>query len=115
MNNRYNTQFYIGSLSGCHQIPERSFYYKDKQFPICARCTGAFLGYFIGAVTYNFLHVPLWISVAFCIIMFVDWLLQKINIMQSTNIRRLITGTLCGFGIIQIFADVVNHFIKIFI
>ena len=34
----------IGNHSGCHQMPERSFFYKGKQFPVCARCTGVIIG-----------------------------------------------------------------------
>ena len=29
-----------GHKIGCHQMPERSFFYKEYQFPVCARCTG---------------------------------------------------------------------------
>ena len=35
----------IGNHSGCHQMPERSFFYKGKQFPVCARCTGVIIGF----------------------------------------------------------------------
>jgi uncharacterized membrane protein len=28
----------------CHRIPERSFILGDRHFPLCARCTGTFLG-----------------------------------------------------------------------
>ena len=34
----------IGNHSGCHQMPERTFFYKGKQFPVCARCTGVIIG-----------------------------------------------------------------------
>ncbi|HOA21519.1 MAG TPA: DUF2085 domain-containing protein [Anaerolineaceae bacterium] len=30
--------------SVCHQIPERSFFAHEHQFPLCARCTGMYLG-----------------------------------------------------------------------
>ena len=30
--------------SVCHQIPERSFFAHTHQFPLCARCTGMYLG-----------------------------------------------------------------------
>jgi len=32
----------------CHRIPERSFFLDGRQLPLCARCTGTFLGAFIG-------------------------------------------------------------------
>ncbi len=28
----------------CHQIEARSFFYHDMQSPLCARCTGMYLG-----------------------------------------------------------------------
>jgi uncharacterized membrane protein len=31
----------------CHQIPERSFKIGDRTFPLCARCSGMYLGAFI--------------------------------------------------------------------
>jgi uncharacterized membrane protein len=32
----------------CHRIPERSFVLGDRHFPLCARCTGTFLGAVVG-------------------------------------------------------------------
>lgn len=43
----YESLMQIGKSSGCHQMPERSFSYKGKQFPVCARCTGIFIGQLI--------------------------------------------------------------------
>jgi uncharacterized membrane protein len=34
----------------CHQMQRRSFSINDNQMPICARDTGMFLGFFIGAI-----------------------------------------------------------------
>jgi Predicted membrane protein (DUF2085) len=39
----------IGSLV-CHQLPARSFHLWAVQMPVCARCTGIYLGAVIGAV-----------------------------------------------------------------
>ena len=33
----------IGSLI-CHQLQERSFYFAGAQLPVCARCTGLYVG-----------------------------------------------------------------------
>ena len=35
----------IGAMTGCHQMPERSFFFKGYQFPVCERCTGLLIGY----------------------------------------------------------------------
>ena len=32
----------------CHQLPERSFYWGQWQFPVCSRCTGLYLSGLIG-------------------------------------------------------------------
>ncbi len=34
----------------CHRIPERSFFLNGRQLPLCARCTGTFLGAVVGLV-----------------------------------------------------------------
>ena len=99
MNNWYNSIFQIGKMSGCHQISERSFFYKGKQFPVCARCTGALIGYFVGGLINRILTIPFELAILFCVVMFIDWFLQKIRILPSNNIRRLITGFLCGFSL----------------
>ncbi len=39
----------FGSLI-CHQRPERSFFWGDHQFPVCARCTGLYLSSAAGLV-----------------------------------------------------------------
>ena len=50
----YNKIFAVGS-SLCHQIPSHTFIVDGIQFPICARCTGLYLGSLIGLV-YAFLN-----------------------------------------------------------
>lgn len=97
----YDALVLLGEMSGCHRMPERSFFFKGKQFPVCARCTGAFIGYFIGYVTFPFFRLPPLLCVLFCAIMFADWFVQRIDLLPSTNIRRLLTGTLCGMGLRQ--------------
>jgi hypothetical protein len=39
----------IGSLV-CHQLPERSFHLWTRQLPVCARCTGIYVGAAIGSL-----------------------------------------------------------------
>lgn len=97
----------LGKLSGCHQIPERSFSIKGKQFPVCARCTGAFIGYFVGGILFLFFAIPLYIDILLCALMFVDWLIQRIGICESDNIRRVVTGFLCGLGLMQMYLRII--------
>ena len=90
---------FIGDNSGCHQIPERCFTVKGYTFPLCARCTGVFIGHF---AFFTFLllgiKVSLLISMLMLAVMFFDWFLQHIKLFVSNNPRRFVTGILGGFG-----------------
>jgi uncharacterized membrane protein len=100
------TKFWIllmkaGALSGCHQMYERSFSFRGFQFPVCARCTGIYLGYIIAVILFV---VKVKISLKICgvliLIMICDGLLQLFKIKKSTNIRRLFTGASFGIGLV---------------
>ena len=43
--------YLVGSLI-CHQRPERSFHVAGAQLPVCARCTGLYLGAALGLLTW---------------------------------------------------------------
>lgn len=99
-------------IFGCHCKPERSFFYKGKQFPICARCTGELIGIILGLILipivllnnlnifgissifenlkfYGFLLIP----------MLIDGFSQQLTSRESNYILRVVTGFLFGFGI----------------
>jgi len=93
----------IGSLYGCHQIADRSFFIRGRQLPVCARCTGVLLGSLLAYAFFVLWSPPLLICVFGLAVMFTDWLIQRLNIKESTNIRRLITGLLGGYSIASLF------------
>lgn len=101
----------IGGLSGCHQRYDRSFTFFGFQFPVCARCTGIYLGH-IAAILLFILKVK--ISIKVCIllvlIMVLDGTVQLLKIKKSTNIRRLVTGFFAGIGLIYLLKEVVLLF-----
>lgn len=103
---------HLGNHSGCHQLPERSFFIHGKQFPVCARCTGVFIGQLLSLFT-----IPFKINWGFGIlglsIMGIDWLCQEVRIRESTNIRRLITGVIGGFGLFILYIDFTKSILKI--
>lgn len=102
----------IGRRTGCHQMPERSFFIKDMQFPVCARCTGVFIGWLF-AVVGIFFYRPGFITICvFCALMFIDWFLQYKNILRSNNIRRLITGILGGYALTSLYIILILKLIE---
>ena len=89
----------IGARLGCHQMPERSFFYKGYQFPLFARCTGLVIGYLMGILIY-FLKIINWeIAILLCIPLVIDGGSQYLKWRMSNQRLRLITGILCGIGI----------------
>lgn len=87
----------------CHRIPERSFFIRGKQFPICARCTGILVGYLIGIIyllvtsKYNLiLELSLMVPLA------IDGIGQYLGYWISNNKRRFLTGILAGLSTICI-------------
>ena len=75
----------FGKFAGCHQRPDRSFFINGHQFPVCARCTGVLIGQYSALILYRILSLPAVILVSFCAVMFLDWLLQYLD-MIITNI-----------------------------
>lgn len=102
----------IGERSGCHRIPERSFFYKGYQFPVCARCTGVCLGQLTAIVVNLFYKIPLRFALSCLAIMGFDWGIQELKIMPSTNLRRLFTGISGGFGLFSIYFLIAKYALK---
>lgn len=83
----------------CHRLPERSFFYKGKQFPVCARCTGFYAGYFALPIFTFSIWQPdlLWIGLLM-VPALIDGLTQAYMHRESNNWLRLATGILAGTG-----------------
>lgn len=94
----YNVFLSVGHMLGCHQRPDRSFFFHGKQFPVCARCTGVFLGECVSLLSFRWIRPSPPLLLFFCGTMFLDWLIQALAIRESTNLRRLVTGLLGGYG-----------------
>lgn len=109
----------------CHQIAERSFHAHDHQLPLCARCTGIYLGvfsgllYFIGRGRARADKLP---SFKFLLVMggFValygfDGLNSYLSmfefytpVYQPHNTLRLLTGATFGLAMITVVWPVFN-------
>lgn len=103
----------FGYRLGCHQKPERSFFIKGYQMPICARCVGVYIGYLLAIPSYLIFgfHNLKVLALLGCDGMLLDWVLQAYKVKESTNRRRLVTGILGGFGIMVIFLRLIGKLI----
>ena len=97
----------LGKWCGCHQLPERSLFIRGKQMPVCARCFGAFLGSLLALLTHWYIHLHICIMVALCVPMLIDWYLQYLELYHSTNLRRVITGLMCGYGLNRLYIAII--------
>lgn len=103
----------LGAAAGCHQMPERSFFIGGYQMPVCARCTGVFLGQCAAfAVLICRKRVPAWAAAVLLLTMGADWFVQYIGLRESTNPRRLVTGVLGGMGVVFLWAAAVRAVIN---
>ena len=94
----------------CHRIPERTFKYKGKYFPICSRCTGLYLGifsYFSYACIFHIDHYILtYLGLLMIIPTFIDGSTQFLGFRVSNNKLRFFTGIFGGIGIIMLVLNI---------
>lgn len=90
-------------LCGCHCRADRSFHYKGKKFPVCARCTGEVCGALAAVCSVAFWHPPVWAAALLLIPMVADGTIQARTSYESTNPKRFITGLLFGYGLTTLF------------
>jgi uncharacterized membrane protein len=110
----------------CHRIDLRSFHLGDRQLPLCARCTGTFLGTIAGAlllVGFGRGCSAVWpprgvlLALAFTA---VPWGLDGVNsyfslfpqfphLYEPQNWLRLTTGTFLGMAMAAVFLPAVNQ------
>ncbi len=88
----------------CHRIPDRTFDIRGHYFPVCARCTGFYIGAFSYYIYVYFVYVQYTtILIIFAILMTIptvlDGVTQLIGSRDSNNILRLLTGLIGGIGL----------------
>jgi uncharacterized membrane protein len=110
----------------CHRIDLRSFHLGDRQLPLCARCTGTFLGVLAGALLMAALgrgSSSVWPSrriLAVLGLAVVAWGLDGVNsyaalfprlphLYTPQNWLRLTTGTFMGMAVVAVFLPAVNQ------
>jgi uncharacterized membrane protein len=114
----------------CHRITVRSFAYTDegRQLPMCARCTGTFIGVLIGLLGPGLLfrrrHAGMWPSMPIMVVMIAlsaFWAFDGANsftflipsdkiphLYQPGNFLRLLTGTAHGITMGSMILPIAN-------
>lgn len=82
----------------CHRLPDRSLFYHGKQFPVCARCTGIWIGYFIGLPLVIWLQPTWYWALPLLLPALLDGGSQLLGWRTSNNPLRLTTGLFAGMG-----------------
>jgi uncharacterized membrane protein len=108
----------------CHRIPERSFIVGDRQSPLCARCSGMYLGALLGIVylgrSGRLGGTPsLKISIVLGVFLlafaldgsnsYLHFFPSAPGLYQPQNWLRLITGTGLGLGIAAVLTPVFHQ------
>ena len=95
--------FFLKIFFGCHSLPARSFFWKGKQFPICARCTGELVGMLLECFFYALLKW--YASWGWCIVftmpLVIDGVLQLKTKWFSNNPLRFFTGAFFGIAMVS--------------
>jgi uncharacterized membrane protein len=109
----------------CHQIPERSFHLGGHRLPLCARCTGTYLGAAVGLAAIALLGrwragemLPTWMVIlmgGFIATMgfdglnsYLDLVLGRPLLYEPHNWLRAATGTLNGIALSMIVMPILN-------
>ena len=88
----------------CHRRKDRSLRISGYTFPLCARCTGLWLGFVLGLlVRVAGLHMPLIFAFVLMLPLTVDGFTQLAGYRESNNPLRLLSGTLFGIATNMIF------------
>jgi uncharacterized membrane protein len=109
---------HLVGASVCHQLPERSFGAGSLIIPVCARCEGIYIGFFVSAV-FLFLmfrrkesDLPrIYIVIILCLFIIstiIDGGLSYLGVIKTNNIFRYLTGFLSGAGSMAIVYPIFN-------
>ncbi|MBM3700133.1 MAG: DUF2085 domain-containing protein [Actinobacteria bacterium] len=110
---------YLVGASVCHQLPERSYFAGPFKIPVCARCEGIYIGFFITAIILFIMFrkkesdlAPLYVlavAALFVLSTVVDGSLSYFFGFSTNNILRFSTGYLAGSAAMTIIYPVFNY------
>jgi uncharacterized membrane protein len=91
-------------LAFCHRRKERSIKVLGYTFPLCARCTGLWLGFGMGLLLRILtLHMSLVFAMTLMLPLIIDGFTQHFGLRESNNLLRLLTGILFGIATHMLF------------
>jgi uncharacterized membrane protein len=94
--------FPIGAFI-CHQRPERSFVFHGRQLPVCARCTGLYIGAAVAAplaliaATAAAASRARWVFVIAALPTLITWTAEFLGLAHFSNSVRAIGALPLGF------------------
>lgn len=92
-------------------MPERSFFWKGKQFPVCVRCTGIHIGYLTFPLfLFSVFTLNIWWTIGLILPTYIDGLTQAFFKRESNNFIRVTTGLMAGIGGMSLVA-IIGQFI----
>jgi uncharacterized membrane protein len=109
----------------CHRIPERTFFVAGRPLPLCARCSGTYLGALAGLLILAARgrgaasRFPAWPVLAVLAFFVLAWAVDGMNsflsffpglpyLYEPSNRLRLVTGTLEGLALAAVLVPVLN-------
>ncbi|MBE7084377.1 MAG: DUF2085 domain-containing protein [Clostridiales bacterium] len=105
---------FFGKLFRCHQLSDRSFHIYGFQLPLCARCTGIFLGLvLLGPLLCALLPLNMYLSLSFVVAIFIDGFTQLKGWRKSNNYLRLATGLGFGYALVSFIFHIVIMIIQL--
>ena len=111
----------------CHRIPERSFSAYGNPLPLCARCTGIYLGVMTGFTVYvvsgrgRAMRLPHWklglVFASFLVVIAIDGFNSyfhlfpgfKYGLYEPNNTLRVTTGIYTGLALITLVLPIFNN------
>ncbi len=94
----------------CHRRPERSFFVRNRQFHVCARCTGVITGLLCLPAAIAVAAIPI-IWGASGVAVAIDGVTQLIGWRKSNNALRFATGFLFGISLVGVAVALIGKFV----
>ena len=109
----------------CHQLPEHSLHFQGLPLPLCARCSGLFVGFALGLLWCRLLGgarragFPRWGTLGVLGLLLLIWVVDGVNsfasmigsepwLYDSSNALRLGTGMAAGIALGSVFWPVLQ-------